>query len=115
MDTQRTVWTRAQQRERFVLFDVGPGISTDFLDAGRGAENHGNAAGTDSGSIRGGGSGCAGNGYESGDGGVGQDYDHVGGNVFVSELDSGRVQSRSRSQGIQEFLENGGQCPREPR
>jgi len=35
-----------------VLLDVGPGISTDFLDAGCGAENHGNAAGTDSGSIR---------------------------------------------------------------
>src|SRR5882762_1618982 len=100
MDTQRTVWTRAQQRERFVLFDVGPGVSTDFLDAGCGAENHGNAAGTNSGSFRGGGSGCASNGNESGDGCVGENYDHIGGNVFVPELDSGHVQSRNRSEGI---------------
>src|SRR5947208_5797653 len=102
----RWVWPiPAQQPERFDLFCSSLGIGVDLLDAGGGAENHGNAAGTGVRSYGSGGSGCAGNGHESGYRRIGQDYDDLSGNVFVPELDSGLVQSRGRSQGIQEFLE----------
>ena len=80
-----------QQPERFDLLCSSLGIGADLLDAGGGAENHGNAAGTGFRSYGGGGSGCAGNGDESGDRSVGENYDHFGGNVFVSEPDSGLV------------------------
>src|SRR5258708_19083784 len=97
-------WMSAQQRERVVLFCIGPGIGADLLDAGGGAENHGNAARAGIGSFWGSGSGCAGNGRESGDGCVGENYGHLGGDVFVSVSDFGLVLSEGKSPKISGIL-----------
>jgi len=89
-----------QQPEKVDLLGSSLGTGVDLRDPGGGAETHGNPAWTGFRSYGSNGSECAGNSDESGDGRVGENYRHFGGNVFVPEPDSGLVSGGRIGQGL---------------